>query len=325
MRSAPEKWQDRGHTSPLDLDRGLTGFRLVDVMRPLFRAYLKLTHFFGKGQRLVRRLAALCLVVMGVHAAGDHIDDLVFAVVDRADLWGDQLFWRLCDWGASLGAFSVNAANRYAQNFATWIDLDEKATLSMVAALGVELLIDLLLLDFVWGNRIRAESSKPTSLKEELKQSAKELADAFWPLDLERLAILPVLIAFVCAGTFMAGLAIENAVGSTLGNALPLWRWGINTAAASGLLAAALLLWRFLPELLHGAALRARERADAFNERHPAPEAEQGTPRLARLRAKWVRLRRGWFIALVMLPLALLGLFTQSAFLNLVARTGANL
>ena len=81
-------------------------------MRGLLRAYLRITHFFGGSQRFMRRLAGICLLVMGVHAAGDHIDDLAFGVIDALDLWVDHLVWGACDGLASVGAFSSNAGSR---------------------------------------------------------------------------------------------------------------------------------------------------------------------------------------------------------------------
>jgi hypothetical protein len=293
-------------------------------MRALFRAYASLTGFLGSKRRIVRRVAALCLVVLGVHAAADLFDDVLFRLLDALDLFVDNTVWHLLEKLASWGAFSPADAARHAQGFAEAVDVDHKDRMSRWLALGVELGVDLLVVDFVLGPRGKSDvEAAGGSLVEELKASSQALRDALWPLDLERLAAPPALFCFACAGTLFGALALESAVSDLLSTRLPRWRWGPNASASLALVFAAVLLWRFLPDLLHGAILRAAQRGQQAAERldtEPPPRT-----RLALARGVLRRLSRGALLFFVVLPLAIAGLSTQSDILALVARTGTGL
>jgi hypothetical protein len=294
-------------------------------MRTLWRVYVGLTRFFGDRRRFVRRLAGLCLVVLGVHTAADLIDDLVFRIVDQLDLWLDHAGWGVLDALAGAGAFSEAEAAAHGQNFSEWIDLDEKDRLSKILALSLELFVDLLLLDFVWGKRNSGEDDSG-GLVSELKASARELRDAFWPLDLERVAVLPILFAFSLAGTIVGALAVESFLSHQLSEHVPLWRFGPNLSASIGLLLAALLVWRFVPDLLHGAILRAHVRGEKAREREQAAGAEAPPPtKLALVRGVVRRATRGAFLFFLVLPIAALALGTQTSFFALIARVGSGL
>lgn len=305
---------------------------LGTAMRALWSSYLALTRFLGARRRLVRRVAALCLVVLGVHAAADVIDDLVYRVIDAMDLFVDGVVWRALEALAGLGAFSPAEAVTHAQAFAEWIELEEKDVVSKWLALVVELGIDLVLLDFVLAARgSSVEENERATLGEELRASAEELKEALWPLDLERLAVPPAVAGFAVAGTLGAALAVEGFVADTLSRFVPLWRWVPNLSAAIGVLVAALLLWRFLPDLLHGALLRAHERGRRADERTssslslPLGEGASLREKLRRAREVFRRTSRGALLAFLVLPLAILGLKSQAAIFALVARTGTGL
>lgn len=305
-------------------------------MRALWALYLGVSRFFGARRRLVRRLAALCLVVLGVHAAADTIDDLVYKLVDALDLLVDGAAWRALETLSGWGAFTPQEAVSHAQRFAEAVDLEQKDVVSKWLALVVELVMDLLLLGFVWGPRgARDDEQASSSLFEELRASARELKEALWPIDLERMAVPPAVAGFAVAGTLVAALAVEGFIADTLSQLIPLWRWVPNTSAAVALVVAALLLWRFLPDLLHGSLLRAHERGeraarrdDSLATRIAAPDASAAKRWRARLdlaRTVLRRTTRGAFLAFVVLPLAILGLSAQSAIFALVARTGTGL
>lgn len=285
-------------------------------MGALFRTYLAITRFFGAHRRLVRRLAALCLVVLGVHRAADVMDDLVFRVIDQLDLAVDNLVWSL------LQAVSPEEdAARYSQIFAEWVDLKEKDLAAKVLALVLELALDFWLLDLVWGKRGADEPGG--GMVDELRASTRELKAALWPVDLERLAGPPTLLLFALAGSLFACIAIESEVSSLIGKLAPEWRWAPNAAAAGAILAAALLLWRFLPDLLHGSIVRAHQRAEKARLREEA----EGPPKnpLVAVRRKIRRVTRGALLAVVALPIAVVGLLDQADLFALVARTGTNL
>lgn len=271
----------------------------------MFGAYRVTTHALGRGRRLVRRVAALCLVVMGVHLAADHLDDVVYRLLDAIDLFVDDTAAGFLLWLAQSGGLTPDAAARTSDSFATWIDLVEKDRLAIVIALGVELLLDLLLFDLAWGRHVDEEAS---GLVDELRQSARQIADALRPLDIERLAVVPTLVAYAAGGAGMAAVAVEGLARDALLRFAPDLLWAGQVAAALGLLTGALLLWRFLPDLLHGALLRSRARHDRAREKALARlQRPHRHPRLARsLTLLRLGSRGAWL--LLALPLAVAGL-----------------
>ncbi|MCP4504087.1 MAG: hypothetical protein GY822_29530 [Deltaproteobacteria bacterium] len=288
---------------------------------------------FGLGNRriFIRRLASIALVLLGVHAAAHTIDAAIFGAIDRSDLVIDQFVWALFEWISGMGGLSAKNALDYAETFSTAVDLEQKEYLAHALALIAELLIDFLLLDLVWGTRHPlSDEEQALGPIEELKQSTRILKDALWPLDLERFAAPLVLFFFTLAGALSTGIAVEGALHSFVSNLVPLWRWSINFSAAAGLLFVALLVARFLPDLLFGGALRASERSVEAAEKwriklEKGPPPKTGESAVVRLRRQLPLLLRGWSVAFILLPLSLVGLFSQEIFLQLVQRTRANL
>jgi hypothetical protein len=277
----------------------------------------RITLALGSQRRLIRRVAALCLVVMGVHLSADRLDDLVYDVIDALDLWVDDGAARVLAWLSSAGGMSPEDAARASESFASALDLAGKDRLALWIALLAELVLDVLLLDLTWGRR---EDGNARGLFAELKESGRAMLDALSPLDLERLVAMPALLAFALGGALMAALAVENAARDLLGRLAPEFLWGGALAASLGILAAALLLWRFSPDLLHGALVRAGERGDRARERaRERLAAPHRFPRLARA-ASLVRLTtRGAWLVVVALPLAVAGLQGHDL-LGLIAR-----
>lgn len=277
----------------------------------------RITWALGSQRRLIRRVAALCLVVMGVHLAADHLDDLAYALLDALDLWADDTAERFLAWLAAAGGMAPEDAARSSESFATFVDLAEKDRIAIVLALAVELLLDVLLLDLTWG---RHEDGSALGLVAELRASGRAMIDALSPLDVERLAAMPTLLAFALGGALMAALAVENAARDVVSRVAPELLWGGALAAFIGIVAAAVLVWRFAPDLLHGALLRAQARGDAARARATERmEARHKWPRLARA---WSLARlgtRGAWLVLVALPLAVAGLQGNDLF-ALVAR-----
>jgi hypothetical protein len=294
-------------------------------VRTLLRLYLSVTRSLGARRRFIGRLASTCLILLGVHAAADLIDDLVYRLVDAIDLIVDSGVWWLLEGLASIGTIATETAASWGQDFASWLEVEEKDKVALTLALILELAVDILLLDFAWGLRRPApgDDSEPVTLVEELKESVDELKAALWPLDVERVAVLPTLLAFCCGGAFLAGLAIESMASELLTEVAPLWLWGVNLAAGLGLLSIALLIWRFLPDLLHGAVMRSHERGEAFRRKTEYDPEASSTIEIWRRRFQ--RARRGAFMLLVLLPIACVSLVSQDAILGLIQRTGANL
>src|SRR5688572_1971840 len=149
----------------------------------MFRLYSLLTFAAGSQRRFIRRVAALCLLFMGVHLCADHLDDVVYTILDSIDLFVDQTGEGVLSWLAQHGGMSAEAAMRRSEAFATWIDLAEKDRLALWIALLVELVLDLFLIDLAWGRHVDEESS---GFFAELRASGRQMIDALSPLDLER-------------------------------------------------------------------------------------------------------------------------------------------
>lgn len=277
----------------------------------------RITWALGSQRRLIRRIAALCLVVMGVHLAADHLDDLAYNVIDAFDLWADDTAERFLAWLSSAGGMAPEDAARASESFATSMDLAEKDRLALWLALLVELLLDVLLLDLTWG---RHEDSRAQGLLAELKESGRAMLEALSPLDLERLAVMPTLLAFTLGGALMAALAVENATRDLVSRLAPEFLWGGSLAAFTGIVAASVLVWRFSPDLLHGALLRAHTRGDKARARaSKSMEAPHRWPRVRRALSLLRLGTRGAWLVVAALPLAIAGLQGNDLF-ALVAR-----
>ena len=283
----------------------------------MLAALRRITWALGSKRRLIRRVAALCLVVMGVHLAADHLDDLVYGVIDVLDLWADDTAARFLAWLSSAGGLGPDAAARASEAFATALDLAEKDRLALWLALITELVLDVLLLDLTWG---RHQDSAAVGLLAELRESGRAMIDALSPLDLERLACMPALFTYALGGALMAALAVENVARDLLGRLVPDFLWGGSLAATFGILAAAVLVWRFSPDLLHGALLRSGERGDKARARaRQVAEAPHRWPRLSRALSLTRLGTRGAWLLVAALPLAVAGLQSHDLF-ELVSR-----
>lgn len=283
--------------------------------------YLKLTRFLGERRRFIRRIAGLSLILLGVHAAADRLDDIAFRVVDDIDRVIDNTAFALLD---ALGSVFENwrpKALAYAEAFANFIDVAEKERAAVVLALLIELLIALVMLDFAWGKRDSALGEGRVGVVDEIKESIAELKTALWPVDLERLAIVPILLCFTTTATLLAGGAVEQIFSSFLSAWFPLWPFGVAAAAFGGLIVALLLAWRFLPDLLHGAILRAHERADAFQAVDDERLLESKTIPVWRRRAR--RAARGAFLFAFVMPVAIFSVVDGKPLFALIERAGA--
>jgi hypothetical protein len=287
-------------------------------VRALLGFYLALTRALGSQRRLIRRVAALCLVFMGVHMAADHLDDVAYTVIDAIDLAVDNTVTGFLDWLAQAGGISSEAALKASAAFASFVDLPEKDKLSLALSLFSELLLDVLLIGLAWGRY--ADDDEPAGMLGELKASAAQMKSALSPLDLERIAVIPTLFAYALGGALTAALAVEGIVRDLEQHLAPDFLWASHAAAAAGILAAALLVWRFFPDLLHGALLSSRARYDRarqkMDERLQKPHR---FPRVAMIRARVNLHGRGIWLLLLALPLALAGLASHDL-LSLVAR-----
>lgn len=236
----------------------------------LFRLFNAISHLFGSQRTLVRRLGGIALLLMGVHAAADVLDDLAYEVIDRVDFFADELAASFLAWLSSMGGLSPEGAVRAIESFAAFVDLQEKDWLAIRLAFLVEIVLDILLLDLAWGTRDDAG----VSLWDDMKRSVLRLREAFSALDLERLFAPFALTGFVVGGAVLSGVALEQLTHALLTKVAPDVLVGGNLAAAVALVTVGLLVWRFLPDLLQGTLLRAHARGEAARERIAARRAK---------------------------------------------------
>lgn len=275
------------------------------------------SRFWGARRRFVRRFAGLALLLLGIHLAADRLDDLVFFMFDRVDLWVDGWTWSLLSWASEQQLVSTEESVRYAQQMAEAVDVGAKDRASKWCALFMEWAFAIWLLDFAWGKRLSvAKNEELGGPQTRFLQSIAELRSGLRHLDLERLVVLPVLLGLSCAGALDAAIAVEAFTADLLTSWAPAWRQGIALAAVIGLLSASLLIWRITPDILQGALLRSQERGEAKSRG------------LGTNASVWSILRvrlRGLAFAACAVPLTWLSLAGQDAFVGLVSRIGAHL
>ena len=127
---------------------------------------------------------------------------------------------------------------------------------------------------------------------------------------------MPTVLAFSFLGSVSGALAAEQIVRTALARLLPEFLWGSSVAAAVGVLAAALLMWRFAPDLLHGALLESQQRGVRARDRAIA-RMERAARRFPRLRKALALIRmfsRGAWLVVLALPLAIAGIVSSDVF-----------
>lgn len=270
---------------------------------PLFSALSALSYALGGVRGFIRRLGGLCLIVMGVHAAADVLDDLAYDVIGALDLIVDESVAGLLGWLAANGGMTPDGAAAAIERFSTAIDLAEKDWLALRLALVVELLLELVLLDLAWGTR----PAEGHGLIDDVKASTRQLLASFRAFDLERLLGPLVLLAFAVGGGVLVGLAVEQPLRAGLAVLVPGLLLASNLAAGLALVVVGVLVWRFAPDLVHGAIVRAHERGEKVRERLAARRAAH-PPRLPRLAlvVDGVRraLRGAWLVVALFIAVA---------------------
>lgn len=253
----------------------------------LFSAISALSHALGGARGLIRRLGGLCLLVMGVHAAADVLDDLAYTVIGAIDLALDDGVAAFLGWLAANGGMTPDGAASLIERFAVAVDLAEKDWLALRLALVVELLLDVLLLDLAWGTR----PAEGHGVIDDLRASTAQLRESLTAFDLERLLAPLTLLVFAIGGGVLVALAIEQPARAGLSVAAPGLLVAGNVAAAIALGVTGVLLWRFAPDLVHGAVVRAHERGEKARARQQA-RRQARPPRHPRLAAVVDAVRR---------------------------------
>ena len=266
-----------------------------------FRALRETTRFLGAHRRLFVPLGVLALVALGVHAAADHLDDWVFRLLDAADRGTEALYGRYAD-----ALLSEPAARKLA--FDALVTLADKERWAKWIALGVELLIDLRLFIGVLGafpedelayvvggssllHRLAAVFGRPLA---RLKIVAGHLARYLMRPTVEKL-YLPVAVTLaVAAGCLALEVAADNAFFA-LGQLLPAsWHAAGLFSPWPARIAAVVVAWRLGLPAITGSLARGEEVLTR--------DLKDGEPLLRRT-------VRGWFGALILLPLLAAGLF----------------
>lgn len=255
---------------------------------PLFSTIRAVSHALGGARGVIRRLGGLCLIVMGVHAAADVLDDLARDAIDALDLVVDEGVAGFLGWLAANGGMTPDGAVAAIERFATAIDLAEKDWLAVRLALVVELILDVALLDLAWGTR----PAGGDTLVDDLRASTRQLLTSLSAFDLERLLAPLTLLTFAIAGGVLAGLAVEQPASAGLALAAPGLLVAGNLAAGVALLVVGVLVWRFGPDLIHGAIVRAHERGEKARDRLRS-RRQAHPPRFPRVALVVDLLRRG--------------------------------
>jgi hypothetical protein len=229
-------------------------------MNGFLNIYRRLTLALGAKRGLIRRLAGLAMLAMGVHAAADYMDDALFALLDVMDIALDGVVHAFLLQLSGFHLISPADAINAAQHFSDWIDIEDKEKLSRASALCAEFAADFLLLDLAWGVR---KSQPATGSLSTIWQEAREgliiFVKAFPRFHIKNFFIAPVFIFLAIAGASRAGIALESIFSSYLREYAPRFDWTILVSAHIGVVLISVLLWRFLPELIEGAYRRESE------------------------------------------------------------------
>ena len=250
--------------------------------------YEHITVFLREQSGFLYRTGALCLVLLGVHASADWVDDKVFFIVDLCDSGLDALVFVSFEWLGSWSFFSEITLQAWAFRWAEWIGPEEKEFLSLLFAMFSELLVDILIVSFAWGVQSSVAEESSQSDRQRLGIILREMRKAMRTGDLELVFMVQAVLLFSISGALVAGQGLER-----LGIDFWLWlspNWYLGRLSASlGLLFVCLVLKRMLPRILLGAVRRQLKR------------------NLKRIRPV-KRFRRFLLMAMMIFPLAFAGL-----------------
>jgi hypothetical protein len=278
----------------------------------------------GRRRRFVRRLAGLCLILLGVHAAADRLDDFAYASLDALDLALDRAFLAFVAWLGDLGILTLPKVQSWSEGITTFIGVSEKDRMALVFGLAIEVSADLLLLDLAWGlRRARQADEEPPALLESLRRSGAQLKEAIAPLDVEKLILPLCLFVLSVCGAAIFAVAMEMLTFDLFGGLKAFGGWDRLVSAGLGLFTAALLILRFGPDLVDGAINRADQRGTRFATRVGEKRLAAGKAPLKEWQEKVLRGARGWLSALLILPLTGLSLLSMGPFFDLIRRLGA--
>lgn len=285
----------------------------------MLRLFLALSHALGRQRNLIRRLGGIALVLMGVHAGADVIDDLAYGFLDQLDFYVDEAVAAFLSWLSAAGGLTAAGAVRAIESAAAFLDLAEKDWLAIRLAFVTEIVFDLLLLDLAWG----ARDGPGANLLEDMKLSVARLKEAGSSIDLERIFGPVALSCFVVGGAALVSVALEQLVRTMLYSVAPDVLVAGNIAAATALLIMGILCWRFLPDLLQGTLMRAHGRGEKARLAIAARRAEHPPrfPVVASISDELRRVLRGaWLLVAAFVAWAgLFGVGLQA----LVERLGA--
>ena len=259
-------------------------------MAPRDEGFLaRLSAFVGRFRAFFVPFGLFAILAIGIHSGSDHIDDLNYAWLNLIDSVFDELLaaiirpvWEF--FGAS--DVTTQAAIFWAVDL---VDLELKDQFARLVALIVELLADVMLALPVFLYREREISIRGT-----IRKTMKD------PTILRVVAPISGALASV-AGVMIITREIQVATNAELLSIRAASTFAGWVASAAGLLALVLVTWR-LGWVVTVAAIRWAESRALVDERNQVPKKQ--------------RRLRGWFTALIALPISVF------AFIDAIAVIG---
>jgi hypothetical protein len=258
----------------------------------------------------VRRIGGMALLFLGIHAGALWLDRFFYSLVDHLDLWLDDVGAWFLSWLSLHGGLAADTAVVRIEQFAALVELDQKEWLAVRLALVVELLLDIAVLRLAWGQRPDAGQR----WQDDFKRSMEDMRDGLRAFDFQRVLAPPTLLLLSVVGALVSTSAVEPAMRNWLqapwlvGVVPALRTWAGPAVAAMSLLLSALLVWRFVPDMLWGAW-----RSVTTENATPLPKVTNVRAALTWMRIGIARVLRGWWW-LLPLALAVTVLRTDSTF-----------
>jgi hypothetical protein len=269
--------------------------------------FARMSHAAGERRRLVRRVAGICLVALGIHAATDQLDELLFLMLDQLDTRIDEWAQAVVQGMAKLELVDAERADRWCRAWAEWVQVNEKDLASKWMALLIEVGANVTLVRPTWGLRTDLRHDVQLRMREQLSSSWAALRPTLWPISFEQVSLPLIVFTLAFSGVMTATLSLDMAAGRVLLDLFPDGTSQMMVASGLGIFGASLLSWRFLPDLVEGCWFFAHERK---RKMAPLPASAPDGGRLVYRLAHGLK-QRGLLRVLCVLPVAYLSLLAQ--------------
>ena len=227
-------------------------------------------------------VGVFALLVVGVHAGTDRVDDYVFSFLNAVDILVDSAAAVVVETVLGWRRSSAERVARVTFAIQDFVDLDLKHSLSRILALAIEIVSDIALAVPLFVHRARAYSW--STLWYQLTTDPTVLRVAG-----------PLAVFFAgAAGTLLVAQEVQVGVHGWLVQYARLAPSADATARTAAVLAALLVAWRLGVIALRRAVSLAEGRAQRDHRMMSRPSKRRS---------------RGLFVAVVVLPVTVLGLF----------------